>query len=278
MIGTMNIGRKTTRMTKVIENLDIKNNCNGSIYAFSTLRGLNGDAADNYSCFNVCDYTGDTPQHVAKCRHELCQLLSIEPSHLIMPRQTHTDRVAIVDDTLIATDDAMRSSLLQDIDALVTAVPNVAIGVNTADCVPIIFCDPSTGILGAAHAGWKGTVMRIGARTVEAMIALGAHADDIEAVIGPSICPQCFEVGDEVVKQFIDNNHSHSIIHRNFSTGKAHIDLWKANYLTLVEAGIAPENISISGNCTRCNPSHYFSARRIGIKSGRIFTGIIRKV
>lgn len=264
-------------MTKVIENLDIKNNCNGSIYAFTTLRGLNGNAADNYSCFNVCDYTGDTPLHVEKCRHELCQLLSIDPSHLIMPRQTHTDRVAIVDEALISADAAMRASHLQDIDALVTALPNVAIGVNTADCVPIILCDPNTGILGAAHAGWKGTVMRIGARTVEAMVALGAHTDDIEAVIGASICQRCFEVGDEVVKQFIDNNHSSSIIHRNASTGKAHIDLWKANSLTLVEAGIAQENISISGNCTRCNPSRYFSARRIGIKSGRIFTGIIRK-
>lgn len=264
-------------MTKVIENLYIKNNCNGSIYAFTTLRGLNGNAADNYSCFNVCDYTGDTPQHVEKCRHELCQLLSIDPSHLIMPRQTHTDRVAIVDEALISADAAMRASHLQDIDALVTALPNVAIGVNTADCVPIILCDPNTGILGAAHAGWKGTVMRIGARTVEAMVALGAHTDDIEAMIGASICQRCFEVGDEVVKQFIDNNHSSSIIHRNASTGKAHIDLWKANSLTLVDAGIAQENISISGNCTRCNPSRYFSARRIGIKSGRIFTGIIRK-
>lgn len=264
-------------MTTVTENIDLKNNDNGSIYAFTTLRGLNCDAADNYSCFNVCDYTGDSPEHVAKCRHELCRLLSIEPSHLIMPRQTHTARIAIVDEALVAADAAMRASQLQDIDALVTAMPNVAIGVNTADCVPIILCDPNTGILGAAHAGWKGTVMRIGARTVETMIALGAHADDIEAVIGASICPQCFEVGDEVVEQFIDNNHSRSIIHRNPSTGKAHIDLWKANSLTLIEAGIAPENITISGNCTRCNPSRYFSARRIGVKSGRIFTGIIRK-
>ena len=264
-------------MTKVIENLDIKNNCNGSISAFTTLRGLNGDAADNYSCFNVCGYTGDTPQHVEQCRRKLCQLLSIEPSHLIMPRQTHTDHVAIVDETLIAADEATRATHLQDIDALVTALPNVIIGISTADCVPIILCDSNARILGAAHAGWKGTVMRIGARTVEAMIALGANADNIEAVIGASICPSCFEVGDEVVKQFIDNNHSCTIIHRNASTGKAHIDLWKANSLSLIEAGIAAENITILGKCTRCNPTRYFSARRIGVKSGRIFTGIIRK-
>lgn len=260
----------------VIESLDFKDNDNiGNIRAYTTLRGLSGDVADNFSCFNVCDYTGDTPEHVNMCRQELCRLLSIETSHLIMPRQTHTANVAVVDKDMVDADAETRRSMLQDIDALVTALPEVAIGVNTADCVPIVLRDAATGIIGVAHAGWRGSVMHIGAHTVEAMVKLGANANCIEAAIGASICPDCFEVGDEVVDKFTEAGF-HGISHRNATTGKAYIDLWQANVNTLIEAGVSPYNINISGKCTRCNPSRYFSARRLGIHSGRTFTTIIR--
>lgn len=286
---------------KVIENLNFNSTNNGNFFAYTTLRGVNGgSAANNYSCFNICDYTGDSVNHVELCRQELCRQLEITPSHLIMPRQTHTANVAIINREFLALDQKARTEYLQDIDALVTNLPNVAIGVNTADCVPIVLRDATTGVAGVAHAGWKGTIMHIGAKTVEAMLSIGASINNIEAIIGVSICPNCFEVGDEVVAQFAEAGFPTqetmptvppfhitpipksadefvSIIHRNAMTGKAHIDLWQANALTLMKAGINADKITISGKCTHCNPSRYFSARRLGIHSGRTFTTILRK-
>jgi YfiH family protein len=187
-----------------------------------------------------------------------------------MPRQTHSQRVAIINDN--------NSSILnlEGFDALVTSLPGTVIGINTADCVPIVLVDPVARIIGAAHAGWKGTKMRIASSTVEAMIELGANANNIFAAFGPSICQQCFEVGDEVVAQFAEAGfNTGAITMRNHITGKAHIDLIRANCMALAESGINPSRIAPSQGCTRCNHQRYFSARRLGINSGRIFTGIM---
>lgn len=148
----------------------------------------------------------------------------------------------------------------------------------TADCVPILLCEPKSGLIAAVHAGWKGSVKGIVANAIETMVDEGADRCGIEAVVGASICQRCFEVGDEVVDEFAKRAFSlNDIVWRNPVTGKAHIDLAEANRWLMESAGVPNANISLSGLCTKCEPQRFFSARTLGINSGRILSAIIRQ-
>ncbi len=240
----------------------------GSIDAFTTERGA-ADSASPYSEFNCCDYTGDCPEHIAQCRDILCRELGIAADHIVTARQTHSTNVAVID--------RLPTEPLVGVDALVTKLKGVAVGVFTADCVPILLCDPEEGVIAAVHAGWRGTVAGIAANAVKAMVGIGASAERIEAVIGPSICQNCFEVGDEVVAEFARHALSlNSIIVRNSTTFKAHIDLAAANCHLLEQSGVQRGNILLSGLCTKCQPDRFFSARNLGVNSGRVLSGIVR--
>ena len=257
-------------MKKIFEPLEFASALE-DIEAFTTLRG-DARTDDNYSEFNICNYTGDSHEHIVACRRLLCSRLGIDDTQLIMPRQTHSVNVA----TITAT--SRHDACLDDVDALVTNLPDVVIGINTADCVPLVFADPTAGVIGAAHAGWKGTKNGIVAHTLQAMCRLGAEPSRIMIAIGAAICQECFEVGDEVVEQFAEAGFDlNAIVKRNTVTGKAHIDLPEANRIIALQSGVPDANINLSGRCTRCQPMRYFSARRIGIRSGRIFTAIIRR-
>ena len=240
----------------------------GSIDAFTTERGA-ADIASPYSEFNCCDYTGDSAEHIIQCRKALCNDLGIAADHIVTARQTHSAEVAIIDRLPVEP--------LVGVDALVTKLRGVVVGVFTADCVPILLCDPAEGVIAAVHAGWRGTVAGIAANAVRAMESIGAKAERIEAVVGPSICQKCFEVGNEVVAEFARHALSlNSIIVRNSTTFKAHIDLAAANCHLLEQSGVPRGNILMSGLCTKCHPDRFFSARNLGVNSGRVLTGIIR--
>ncbi|MBQ9585878.1 MAG: peptidoglycan editing factor PgeF [Muribaculaceae bacterium] len=246
-----------------------------NIEAFSTQRG-EVTRNDNYSQWNLCDYTGDDAMRVLDARMTLCQQLDIDLDHLIMPRQTHSTNVRVIDQSFMNASIEAQDEMLEGVDALVCSLPSVCIGVNTADCVPIVLADSRHGIIAVAHAGWRGTVGQIAKKTVEMMCQLGANASDIIVAMGPSICGDCFEVGDEVVKEFEQAGFDiSSIMHRNATTGKAHINLQEANHQVLIAAGIKQENITLPAHCSRCESDSYFSARRLGINSGRTFTGIL---
>lgn len=235
---------------------------------FSQRRNIDTD--NPYSGFNACDYTGDSPEHVLSCRHLLCRHLNISINRLIMPRQSHSLNIAVVDPVPIAPTE------IENVDALITTLPNTAIAVNTADCLPLLFADSQTGIIAAAHSGWRGTVGKIAALTIQEMRRLGSEHENIKVIIGPSICPDCFEVGEEVAQQFAYAfPHHNGIILRQYA--KPHIDLRKACHITLIEAGVKPENITHSGICSRCNHDTYFSARHLGIASGRTLSTIINQ-
>ncbi len=247
------------------------------IDAFNVLRGEMHNSTQPYGEINLCDYTGDDLAHVVKSRLALCNRLHITLDKLIMPRQTHSVNVAVVDDQLMALPYDQMTNRLQNVDALVTPLSGVCIGVNTADCVNIVLCDREADIVAVAHAGWRGTANRIALNTVTAMQMLGARPSRIVATMGASICRQCFEVGNEVVEEFAAQHFNlNAMITRNADTGKAHINLQQANAQVLAEAGLDTQNICWNGECSRCNPHAYFSARRLGINSGRTFTGIIR--
>ena len=248
-----------------------------NIKAFSTKRGKT-EVSNTYSGFNICNYTGDDNFHIKECKSELCNLFEIESDSLIMPRQTHGTNVLIIDSAFVNADKEKRTKLLQDKDAIISPLENIIIGINTADCVPLLFYEPYSGIIGAAHAGWKGTVNKIASETLSAILSLGGSIEKIQVIIGPSICHKCFEVGNEVAEKFCDAGFPvNSISHISTDTGKLHIDLWRANEWLLAKDGIPHDNIHICGICTKCNPAEYFSARAYGVNSGRIFTGILRR-
>ena len=227
------------------------------VKAFATSRGA---LCDNpYGEFNVCHYTGDDPLHVEECRHRLREATGI--ADFIIPRQTHSVRCLWIDALPIAPE------LLEGVDALVTDKTDIAIGINTADCVPVLLCDPDAGVIGAAHAGWRGAVGGILEATVSCMVAHGAHLSNIRVATGAAICADCFEVGEEVAAHFPEE-----VIDR--SREKPHADLPRYVSLRLQAAGIPAEQIKLSNDCTRCAPDRYFSARAMGISSGRNFTFI----
>lgn len=231
------------------------------ITAFSTLRGCTSDDSP-YSGFNACHYTGDDPRHVKACRSALCKELGISECQLIIPRQTHSTNVATI---------GYEKPMLENVDALVTRRTDVALCINTADCVPVVMSDANARVIAVAHSGWRGTVGRIAARTVEAMTRLGASPHDIIVAMGPCICPECFEVGDEVVEAFATEfpDAGEIIIPR---TPRSHIDLAAAIRHTLVEAGVPESSIIGPTACSHCNPDKLFSARTHGIASGRTLT------
>ena len=165
--------------------------------------------------------------------------------------------------------------MLEGIDALMTNMPGVCIGVSTADCIPVLLYDPMHHACCAVHAGWRGTVKRITEKAVEAMAdTYGSDPLQMRAVIGPGISLENFEVGHEVYEAFQTGLFPMDRIARKYE--KWHIDLWEANRLMLLDKGLAAGNITIDGTCTYKNAGEYFSARRLGIASGRIFTGILR--
>ena len=241
------------------------------IKAFSTRRGA---PSGSYGSFNITHYCGDTAEHVAACRAELCNHLGIADEWLILPRQTHGCRVLCIDKGLLAHDKEVVNDALQGVDAVITALPRTCIGVSTADCVPILLCDCTKGVVAAVHAGWRGTVACIVKGCIaEMQRTYGCKAPDIKAVIGPSIGCDAFEVGDEVYEEFRRNGFPMERIAKRME--KWHIDLWEANRLQLTECGVVPCNIEIVGICTHSRSEEFFSARRLGINSGRIFNGIM---
>lgn len=240
------------------------------IIAFSTERHCT-DATAPYDGFNVTHYCGDDPEHVSACRQQLCEGLGITDDHLIVPRQVHGVRIEEVTEQNVG-------GTFEDTDALMTRMAGVCIGVSTADCVPLLFHDIRTDAIATAHAGWRGTVARIGVLTLRAMKeAYGTELEDVRCVVGPSIGPEAFEVGEEVYHAFDEAGFPmNEMAFRHAVTQKWHIDLWRTNVWQLVQEGIPAQSIHVSGLCTYSNPSCFFSARRLGINSGRMFTGIMK--
>lgn len=248
--------------------------CN--IFHFVTTRN-GGVGRENYASFNVSPYCGDEADAVTDNLQRLCAVAKIEPSHVLLPYQVHEDRIAVVDDALLSMSMEDRRNALSGFDAIVTNVPGVAVAVSTADCVPVLLYDPEQKVVAAVHAGWRGTVKRICSKVIALMQQkYGCNPANVQAAIGPSIGFDAFEVGDEVVEAFASAAYDlDALVGRNAKTDKAHIDLWEANKSDLLSAGVCEEQIEVAAVCTYTHHDVFFSARRLGIKSGRIVSGIV---
>lgn len=242
-------------------------NMGTGVTAFSTTR-QGGCSTGNYAAFNINGYCGDDEVHIAANKVALCGLLGIDSNRLVMPHQVH--------DCVVRRIDGPQQGVIEGVDAVMTDVPQLCIGVSTADCIPVLLYDSTHRAVSAVHAGWRGTVLRIVQKAVEAMRdTYGTAPADLQAVIGPGISLDSFEVGDEVYDQFLSAGFDMQPISRR--DAKWHIDLPMCNRLQLMEAGIPADHIQMTNICTYQQYDRYFSARRLGIQSGRIYTGILIK-
>ena len=251
--------------------------------AFSTKRGDVVNKDQPYSSFNANPFCGDREEDVVESQQYLAEILGITREKLVIPHQVHGTEVLVVDDNYFLQQDAGKFEMLEGVDAVITDRSGVCVCVSTADCVPLLVCDKRFGCIAAIHAGWRGTVQNIVGKTLSVMSeSFGCEAWDCQVLIGPSISLDSFEVGDEVYDKFAEAGFDMAKIARRYPSVKDeagmrwHIDLWEANRLQLLEAGVSPHSVRIAGICTYKNYDKFFSARRLTIKSGRILSGIMR--
>ena len=213
------------------------------VLAFVTTRGSG----------NLSLFIGDSAKKVINNRKRIARALNIPYNRLISAEQVHKDRLAIIKRLPIS---------LRSTDAMITDLPGICLMLTTADCVPLLFYDPNKRVIAAAHAGWRGTALKIAQRTIKAMQRLGSSIKDIKVGMGPSIGPCCYEVGPEVARMF-------------GIKGRSNLDLRKENKKQLIGAGILSKNIKISDLCTKCNSDTFYSSRASNGATGRFGTGIM---
>lgn len=199
---------------------------------------------------------------------------AVVPYPVICAHQVHGTRIAVVDRPDLTRDE------LEGYDALITNIPDCAIGVRTADCIPVLLYDPERRAVAAIHSGWKGTLNRISQKAIFRMKdTYGTNPEDLVAVIGPGICRACFQVGEEVVAYFKSNGINIEPIYswmgpkQENMKGGHHLDLIEENRILLLESGVPAQNIQVSGICTY-EDGRFFSARREGAECGRIINSI----
>lgn len=256
----------------------IFHNLQTQVTAFSTTRN-GGVSKGDYASMNCTPYTGDDIEAVQRNQQLLCTALHIEKEQLIIPYQTHSVNALVIDKEFLQQNAEKRNEQLQNIDALITQEKGVCLCVSTADCAPILLYDRKQQVIAAIHAGWRGSVNYIVRKTLEQMNRLyNTQGEDIFAAIGPCIGFDAFEVGDEVYDAFKQNDFPMEYISGwKPETHKWHIDLQMANSVQLIDFGVPTEQIDICDICTFTHYEKFFSARRLGIKSGRILSGIFMK-
>lgn len=228
---------------------------------FSTRLG--GVSEGDYSSMNVSFTRGDREEAVRENYRRLGEAIGFDCESLVCSDQTHTTNVRVMTE-----DDRgkgfVRPKDYRDVDGMVTNVPGLTLATFYADCVPLYLVDPVKRAIGLSHSGWRGTVGKIGKKTVEQMKeAYGSDPADIRAAIGPSICQDCYEVSVDVIDEFRQafSEESWPDLYYAKANGKYQLNLWKANELIFREAGILPEHIAVTDLCTCCNPGLLFSHR-----------------
>lgn len=242
-------------------------------HAFSTRLGGVSCGIFSSMNFGVDAFTvKDDPTNILENYMRMADSIGVDPHSLVVSRQVHKTNIRVVEEkdcgkgVFVPTD-------YEEIDGLITNKPNITLVTKYADCVPLYFVDPKKKAIGLTHSGWRGTVKKIGKVTVEQMNKYyGCDPKDIIAVVGPSICVDCYEIGEEVAEEFknaFPENWENDILIAKGS-GKYQCNLWAANQTVFLEAGLLPENIHISGVCTCCNSDLLFSHRKTEGKRGSL--------
>lgn len=239
-------------------------------HGFSTRKG--GVSTLPYlSSMNFTVSTGDSNENVAENYRRFLTELGLPPDSRVSASQTHSAVVRPVGE-------ADRGRVFDDCDGFCTACPDVTLIVKSADCVPILFADADAGVIGAVHAGWKGTVGGIAPRCVAEMVKLGASVSRIRAAVGACIHACCYEVrGDFVERVAALRGAAFADRYILSRAGRRYADLAAMNRALLVEAGLSAEAIESSPDCTCCRPALYHSHRATGGRRGVMAAAIALK-
>ena len=237
-------------------------------HCFTTRVG--GVSQGIYNSLNTSIIKEDPIENVRRNLELVCGAIGIDYTRLVFSNQTHEDNIRVVTEADIGKGLTIPSDIT-DTDGLMTNIPGIPLITHYADCVPLFFLDTRNRAIAVIHSGWKGTVLKIGAKTIKQMNEVyGTKPEDCLVGIGPSIGRDCFEVGPEVVQEFRDSFDNWAEFTEPFRDGKFRIDLWKANKIMLIELGIPEENITVSGFCTKCNEQLFFSYRRDKGRTGSL--------
>ncbi len=222
----------------------------GLKHGFFTRQG--GVSSGIYAGLNVGLGSRDDREAVQENRARASRWFGLAPSRLATVHQVHSPDVVVVTEENVTERPAA--------DAMVTATPGIILGVLAADCGPILFADAEAGVIGAAHAGWKGALYGVLENTIDAMIALGARRQNIRATLGPSISSANYEVGPEYVARFIEHDPAYAAYFtQSAKPGHAMFDLPALTLKRLADAGVQASSL---GLCTYADPERFYSYRR----------------
>lgn len=252
---------------------------------FSTRLG--GVSTGQFTSMNFCTTLGDTKENVLSNFEIFGRECNLK--NFVLSKQTHTTNV------LTVTKEDVNKGLTKpmdydNIDGLITNIPNITLSTFYADCVPLYFYDPINKVIGLSHAGWRGTVNNIAKATIDKMQAeFNSKPEDIVCAIGPSICVNCYEVSKDVADEFIkafnikaissyeaiENKallpmDTENVLYKKSENDKYMLNLWAANYQNMLNSKIKPENISLPDICTCENKEILFSHRGLNGKRGNL--------
>lgn len=238
-------------------------------HCFTTRIG--GVSLEPFNSLNLGINTQDKDENVIENYKIISDSLNINVNDIVISNQVHKDDILIVDESYKGNHFFLDRKV-KNIDALITNKKNIAIVTLYADCVPIMIYDKGKNIIALAHAGWRGTVKKIGKKVLKKLKEeFNSNMEDCIALIGPSIGKCCFEVDEPVVNEFKKVFEKEYL---NFTTSTSNdkymIDLWEANKISLLEAGLPEANIIISNICTKCNNDILYSYRNENGNTGRM--------
>ena len=256
----------------LLEELGIVKHC------FTTRIG--GVSEGIFGTMNLSFTRGDDKSAVEENYRRLAEAMEVDYENFVFTDQTHTVNVRKVSMT-DAGKGLVRERDYQDVDGLITNEPGLVLSTFFADCVPLYFVDPVHRAIGMSHSGWRGTVARMGKVTLEAMQReYGTKPEDVICAIGPSICQDCYEVSWDVAEEFAKefSGHEQEILMESpkneaiqeQADKKYQLNLWRANEIVLLEAGVKKEHIAVTDICTCCNPDVLFSHRASHGKRGNL--------
>lgn len=240
----------------------------GTVHGFSTRLG--GVSAPPFDTLNLGLSQGDDPACVRENFRRFCAAVGADVDRMVVTHQVHQDNVRIA--TSADAGKGLDRERDYDVDGLITNERGLPLVIHSADCIPVLLHDPVKQVIGACHAGWRGTALGIARRTVERMGEIyGTDPADVRCAIGPGISRCCFETDGDVpeamrralgsaAEPFID-------VHPN---GKFHVDLKAINRHWLLSAGVPAEHIAVCEACTACDTTTFFSHRRTGNARGSL--------
>ncbi len=246
------------------------------VHGFSTRLG--GVSEGIYSSMNLSFTRGDKEEAVKENYRRIAAAIGFEMESIVTSDQTHTANVRRITEE-DRGNGITKPRPYKDVDGMITNVPGVVLATFYADCVPLYFVDPVHKAIGLSHSGWRGTVAKIGKVTVEKMREeYGTKPEEIYAAVGPSVCQDCYEVSEDVAEEFrhaFCPEHWDALFYKK-ENGKYQLNLWEANRIVFLEAGIPEDHISMPNLCTCCNPEFLFSHRASKGKRGNLgaFLGI----